>query len=224
MCSAAGNATWIVTGDEQGDWGLKRKGKYYGLHGPGNLFSSNETHPQGTWPCAYPTLPHLFHEKIRQHAPCPFASFCPPHPLSPDGVMQPCPIGRCRPVCHLPPVKRKATTHLVHRALTDKTTRRQAPSSSLPTQSRGSASTTIVTRPRFSAATFGSCRSGHGQSSRTSSRPRSRPHLTGEVAACFVVCALDRLHSPPLRAATAGCLDTVRILWRLQHAGATYTA
>ena len=42
-----GNATWIVTGDEAGDWGLKRNGKYYGLHGPGGLFKTNESHPLG---------------------------------------------------------------------------------------------------------------------------------------------------------------------------------
>jgi hypothetical protein len=38
-----GNSVWSVTGDEAGDWGLKRMGKYYGLHGPGMLFPSNES-------------------------------------------------------------------------------------------------------------------------------------------------------------------------------------
>ena len=35
----------VITGDEGGDWGLVRKGKYYGLHGPGNLLPSNVTSP-----------------------------------------------------------------------------------------------------------------------------------------------------------------------------------
>eukprot|EP00039_Didymoeca_costata_P000222 m.44628 g.44628 ORF g.44628 m.44628 type:complete len:423 (+) comp10128_c0_seq1:216-1484(+) len=42
-----GNAIWMVTGDEAGDWGLKRRDKYYGLHGPGNMFPSNNSHPHG---------------------------------------------------------------------------------------------------------------------------------------------------------------------------------
>lgn len=40
-----GNCVFMVTGDEAGDWGLTRNGKYYGLHGPGAPFSSNESHP-----------------------------------------------------------------------------------------------------------------------------------------------------------------------------------
>lgn len=42
-----GNAVWSVTGDEAGDWGLKRNGKYFGLHGPGSLFPTNESDPRG---------------------------------------------------------------------------------------------------------------------------------------------------------------------------------
>lgn len=33
------------SGDEPGDWGLVRNNKYYGLHGPGGMFASNESHP-----------------------------------------------------------------------------------------------------------------------------------------------------------------------------------
>jgi hypothetical protein len=42
-----GNCLWSVTGDEAGDWGLKRNGKYFGLHGPGNLLPTDEAHPLG---------------------------------------------------------------------------------------------------------------------------------------------------------------------------------
>lgn len=40
-----GNSLWAITGDETGDWGLKRNGKYIGLHGPGGPFPTNETDP-----------------------------------------------------------------------------------------------------------------------------------------------------------------------------------
>eukprot|EP00049_Salpingoeca_infusionum_P000043 m.36740 g.36740 ORF g.36740 m.36740 type:complete len:545 (+) comp10032_c0_seq4:90-1724(+) len=40
-----GNTVMVITGDEAGDWGLVRNGKYYGLHGPDSLLPSNESHP-----------------------------------------------------------------------------------------------------------------------------------------------------------------------------------
>jgi hypothetical protein len=43
-----GNSIWMITGDEAGDWGLKRKGKYFGLHGPSSkMFPTEEDHPLG---------------------------------------------------------------------------------------------------------------------------------------------------------------------------------
>lgn len=43
-----GNSIWMITGDEAGDWGLKKKnGKYFGLHGPNGMFPTDEEHPLG---------------------------------------------------------------------------------------------------------------------------------------------------------------------------------
>lgn len=43
-----GNSIWMITGDEAGDWGLKKKnGKYFGLHGPNGIFPTDEDHPLG---------------------------------------------------------------------------------------------------------------------------------------------------------------------------------